>query len=85
MSDLMRKIEAVAREQGAARVSGVKVRLGALCHLSADHFRHHFLQASRGHAGEGARLDITESTDLGDPYAQDILLESVDVELDEGA
>ncbi len=37
--DLMRKIETIAREQNAAKVVGVKVRLGPPAHISADHFR----------------------------------------------
>jgi hydrogenase nickel incorporation protein HypA/HybF len=83
MIGLLRQIEAVAREQGARRVTGVRVRLGALAHLSPDHFRHHFQQASRGAVSEGARLDITESQDLSDPAAQDILLESVELEIED--
>jgi hydrogenase nickel incorporation protein HypA/HybF len=58
----------------------VKVKLGALAHISAEHFREHFQQAARGTAAEGARLDIDVSTDESDPCAQDILLKSVDVE-----
>jgi hydrogenase nickel incorporation protein HypA/HybF len=81
MTSLMRQIQAVAREQGALRVTSVQVRLGALSHLSAEHFRHHFEQASRGAVSEGARLEIRESNDLSDPAAQDILLESVDLEI----
>ena len=33
--DLMRKIETIAPEQNALRVTTVKVRLGALAHISA--------------------------------------------------
>jgi hydrogenase nickel incorporation protein HypA/HybF len=80
ITDLMRKITAIACEQGASRVSGVKVKLGALAHISAEHFREHFQQAALGTAAEGARLDIDVSTDESDPYAQDILLKNVDVE-----
>jgi hydrogenase nickel incorporation protein HypA/HybF len=58
----------------------MKVRLGALAHISAQHFREHFVQAASGTVAEGARLDIEESSDQSDPRAQDILLETVEVE-----
>jgi hydrogenase nickel incorporation protein HypA/HybF len=80
IADLMRKISAIAYEQGADRISGVKVKLGALAHISGEHFREHFEQAALGTSAEGARLDIDVSTDESDPHAQDILLQSVDVE-----
>ena len=80
ITDLMRKITAIASEQGAGRISGVKVKLGALAHISGEHFREHFEQAALGTLAEGARLDIDVSTDERDPHAQDILLQSVDLE-----
>lgn len=79
MKNLMAKIEAVAREQNASRVLGISVSLGALSHMSANHFRQHFEVASRSTVAEGARLDIKVLTDLNDPHAQEILLESVEI------
>ena len=58
MADLLRKIESVAQQQSAIKVSSVKVRLGALCHISPEHFRDHFMMASRGTVAEGADLAI---------------------------
>jgi hydrogenase nickel incorporation protein HypA/HybF len=80
MADVIGKIENIAREQNARQVVRVTVRLGALAHISADHFREHFLHAVRGTPAEGARLDVQTSTDWNDPHAQDIMLESVEVE-----
>jgi hydrogenase nickel incorporation protein HypA/HybF len=80
MTDLMRKIDAIAREQGARRVARLKVKLGALSHISADHFREHFENAATGTIAEGARLDIERLTDERDPHAQDIVLDWVEVE-----
>jgi hydrogenase nickel incorporation protein HypA/HybF len=80
ITDLMRKIGAIACEQNADRIAAVKVKLGALAHISGVHFREHFEQAAVGTPAEGARLDIEVSTDESDPHAQDILLQSVDVE-----
>ena len=79
IANLLTRIEAVARQENAARVVGVTVWLGALCHLSASHFREHFEDGSRGSLAQGARLDIEVSDDPDHPQAQDILLRSVEV------
>lgn len=79
MKDLMRKIETVAREQNARKVVGLNIRLGALSHMSASHFREHFSVASQGTLAEGAELNIKVLTDTSDPQAQEILLESVEI------
>jgi hydrogenase nickel incorporation protein HypA/HybF len=78
--DLMRKIETIARDQNAVKVVGVKIRLGALAHISADHFREHFEEESKGTIADGARLHVELLTDENDPQAQDIMLDSVEVE-----
>lgn len=80
ISNLLNKIETIAQEQQAPRVSRATVRLGALSHISADHFREHFVEGTKGTIAEGAQLDIEVSDDINDPNAQDILLLSVDVE-----
>lgn len=79
MNDLMRKILEVCREQKGVRVVGVSIKLGALSHMSAGHFREHFAVASEGTVAEGARLNIQELSDANDPMAQQILLESVEI------
>lgn len=80
MVDLMRKLADIARTHRARRITAVRVKLGALSHISPDHFREHFARAVRGTAAEGCRLDIEAPTDFRDAHAQDILLESVDLE-----
>ena len=80
INDLMRKIETIARDQGAGRVVALKVKLGALSHISAEHFCEHFEAAARGTIAEGGRLEIETLTDESDPHAQDILLDSVELE-----
>jgi len=77
---LIKKITDIARINGAEKVVRVTVRLGALCHISADHFREHFEEAARGTVADGSDLVIESATDTQDPTAQDILLLSVDVE-----
>jgi hydrogenase nickel incorporation protein HypA/HybF len=83
MNDLMRKIRAVAQQQGAGRITGVSVRIGALAHMSAEHFREHFAHASAGGPADGARVDVVLQNDPSDPDAQSVLLESVEVEVAE--
>lgn len=80
INDLIHKIEQVTQAHGAAHVLGVRVRLGALSHCSAEHFRAHFERASAGTVAQGAELTIEVSEDPDDPRAQDILLQSVDLE-----
>ncbi|MGB2867586.1 MAG: hydrogenase maturation nickel metallochaperone HypA [Bacteroidota bacterium] len=80
IANLMKKIDEVAAAQHAKRIAGVKVRLGAMSHISASHFREHFEQAALGTLAEGARLDIVTSTDYTEPEAQSILLESVEID-----
>jgi hydrogenase nickel incorporation protein HypA/HybF len=80
MSDLLRKIESIARAHGGRNVVSVKIKLGALSHISPDHFREHFVRSTNGTIAEGARLDIEALTDTTDPQAQEILLESVEVD-----
>ena len=79
--DLIRRIDQAAAAHGATRVSGVRVWLGALSHLSAAHFRAHFAIEASGSAAEGARLTITESTDPADPDAHHLRLESLELEV----
>jgi hydrogenase nickel incorporation protein HypA/HybF len=80
IADLMRKLEAIEAAQRPGRILGVTLRVGILAHLSADHLREHFLRASRGTAAQGAQLAIEVVTDLSDPQAEAILLDSVEVE-----
>lgn len=79
--DLIHKLDERARAEGAIRVSGAKVWLGALSHLSAEHFREHFEIESRGTAAEGTILTIEVSDDLHHPHAQDLMLTSLDLEV----
>jgi len=77
MDDLLTKIVAVSDAEGGARVTGVKVWLGALSHLTPEHFREHFDDATRGTVAEGAAVEATLDDDLADPRASGIVLESV--------
>lgn len=80
INDLLHKIEDIAHRQRAQKITSVKVRLGALSHISADHFREHFEEGTKATLAEGARLETEVCEDIHDPHAQDILLVSVDIE-----
>lgn len=79
IQDLIRKILEISQTNGAKKIVSVKVKLGALSHMSAAHFQEHFEQASRGTVAEGARLDAEELSDIYDSQAQAIILDSVEV------
>lgn len=80
MKDVIREIEEVARAGGAVRVTRIGVRLGALSHFSAEHFREHFVDASLDTIAEGAEVDAVLEHDIADPRARDVVLESIEVE-----
>lgn len=79
MNNLMNKILSLATEEKASRVTKVSVKLGALSHMSPEHFKEHFDIAARGTIAENAALETEESMDTNDPNAQLILLKSIDV------
>jgi hydrogenase nickel incorporation protein HypA/HybF len=81
IANLMRQIDEIARTEDARRVVRVSVWLGALSHMSPEHFAEHFERAACGTLAEGAQLDVTVSADLGGANAQDLLLETVEVEV----
>lgn len=81
INGLMRQIETTAAGEGAERVTSVAVWLGALSHMSAEHFAEHFERAAAGTRAEGARLDVTTSDDVDHPEAQNVMLESIEVEV----
>jgi len=80
VADLMHKIEEVAAAEGHGRVVRVDVWLGALSHISAEHFAEHFARAAAGTPAQGADLRVSVSDDPGHPNAQDILLYSLELE-----
>jgi len=79
MADLIRKITTLAEAQQARQVTVVHISLGALSHISPDHLRQHFMCAAKGTVAEDARLDIDARTDITEPLALDIRLDSIEV------
>jgi hydrogenase nickel incorporation protein HypA/HybF len=80
LKNLLRRVEAAARDAGVDRVLGVKVVLGAHGHISPEHLREHFERESRGTAAEGARLEVMVEEEGPRSVSQEILLESIEVE-----
>lgn len=78
--DLIAKVATLAAAQDAERVTRVSVWLGALSHMSPQHFREHFAAEARGTIADGAALDIETSQDIADPNAEALLLRSIEVE-----
>jgi hydrogenase nickel incorporation protein HypA/HybF len=79
--DLVRRLETAAAEAGARRVISAHVWLGALSQFSAEHFRSHFEDESRGTLAQGAGLDIDVSTEALHPSAQQVIVQSVELEV----
>jgi len=79
LKGLLSKIEAIAKDNNSDKILGVTIKLGALSHISPDHFREHFDQVVVGTVAEGAKLTVQALTDMSDPEAQQIILESVEV------
>jgi hydrogenase nickel incorporation protein HypA/HybF len=79
MADLFRKIDEISRTNDNGKVVVVRVKLGALSHITPDHFAEHFEEFSKGTPAEGAKLDVQQLEDTKDPSAQDILLDSVEL------
>lgn len=79
MNNLMNKILKLAEKEHATKVTKVSVKLGALSHMSPEHFKEHFDISAKGTIAEDAIIEAEESTDMNDPNAQTILLKSIDV------
>ena len=79
MADLFRKIDSISRDNDNGKVVVVRVKLGALSHITPDHFEEHFIEFSKGTPAEGAKLEVVQLEDAKDPNAQDIMLDSVEL------
>ncbi|MFH2054401.1 MAG: hydrogenase/urease maturation nickel metallochaperone HypA [bacterium] len=79
LADILRKIESIARQNKVDQVLKVRIKLGALSHISPEHFREHFEAAAPGTPAAGAKLEIEALTDINDPHAQKIILDSVEL------
>jgi hydrogenase nickel incorporation protein HypA/HybF len=85
LRDLLRKVDELARTNGFARLTHVRLWVGALSHFSEASLREHWRDAVPGTVAEGARLEIEVSEDRTDPRAQGVVLVSLAGESPEGA
>ena len=79
MDCLMNKIIHLAQEEHAVKVVKVSVKLGALSHMSAQHFKEHFEMAAEGTIAQDAKIETEESQDIHDANATTVVLKSIDV------
>ena len=79
INDLIRKITSIAHEQHASKVLSVTVKLGALSHISPDHFREHFIHASRGTIAEGAQINIEILSDTNEQLSQEVVIDNIEI------
>jgi hydrogenase nickel incorporation protein HypA/HybF len=79
MADLFRKIDSISQDNEQAKILVVRVKLGALSHITPTHFSEHFNEFSNGTVAEGAMLEVIQLEDKQDPNAQDIILDSVEL------
>lgn len=76
---LIRKIIELAKRENARKVTKVSVILGALSHMSKEHFKEHFDVAALGSIAQGAEIEAEECQDIDDPNAMVVILKSIDV------
>jgi hydrogenase nickel incorporation protein HypA/HybF len=80
MADIMREVLKTAAAENARAVTGVSVWLGALSHMTPEHFAEHFEDAAAGTIAAGARIGATVSTDINHPRASGVVIEGVEIE-----
>lgn len=80
MRDLMSKIQEIAEREGASRVKTIHVSLGALSHMTPEHFREHFDEVAPGTLAEDAEIQAHLETDTTADDAQGIRLTSLELE-----
>lgn len=80
MVDLLEKIEQVTRAEGASAVRTIRVSLGALSHMTPEHFREHFADIAPGTLAAGARIEAVCETDTTADDAGGIRIVSLEVE-----
>ena len=79
LRSVLREIHRITAQEGAAHVSAVRVRLGALSHLDEAHFREHFAVEARDSPAAHARVEVELSTDIHDPDAPYVKLISIEL------
>jgi len=84
LKDVVRKAAEVAQREGAVRVTRVRLWVGARSHLEGPELRDRWASAVTGTALSGAEVEVEASSDRGDPNAERVILQSLDVDPGEG-
>jgi hydrogenase nickel incorporation protein HypA/HybF len=79
LRDLRRKLDQISRDEGVERITQVRIRVGALCHITPETLRSRWSALVAGSAASGATLKVEASADPHDPRAQDVILVDVAV------
>jgi hydrogenase nickel incorporation protein HypA/HybF len=79
LRDVVRKAEEVARAQGPARVTRVRLWVGARSHLGGPELKDRWANAVKGTALSGADIEVETSRDASDPNSGRVILRSLDV------
>jgi len=74
--NLINRIDQLAAEEHRLPVGAV-IQIGALAHISAEHFRDHFVRETEGTPLQNLDLKIELLDDIYHPRAQDIVLKSL--------
>jgi len=80
LRDVIRKAEEVAGRERGARVTRVRLWVGARSHLGGPELRDRWAHAVAGTSLSGAEVDIETSSDEKDPNAERVILRSMDVD-----
>ena len=75
--NLLKKVNDLAYENAAVKVSAIEVSVGVLAGISLEHLREHLLAATPGTVADGAEFRLRMSDD---PLSTGLLLESVELE-----
>ena len=77
LRDLRRELDEIARREGVERITRVRLRVGALCHVSPETLRDRWAALVAGSPARDATLEIETSQDTRDLRAQDVVLADV--------
>jgi hydrogenase nickel incorporation protein HypA/HybF len=77
LRDLRRKLDELGRGDGIERIIRVRLKVGALSHVSPELLRERWRELVAGSPAGDAALEIESSADPAAPGAQDIVLTEV--------
>ncbi len=78
--NLMKQVESLAKENNAQCVSKVVVRVGALTPYSNESVISHFEEAKTGSVASEASIEVIRDSEILSPTAQDLVIDSIEVE-----